>query len=351
MNKRVSFLVIVLGLVVGFSSTSKAGNPSRTGTGAALELLIPVGARGQALGGAFVSGISGVDAIYWNPAGLALASNNVEAMFSHMNYIADIGVNYFALGAKLGDVGSLALSLKSINFGSITQTTNEFPDGGIGTYSPSYVTAAVTYSKGLTDRILAGITVKYVSEQIMRENASGVAFDAGIQYRAEGTGLKIGIVVRNIGTNMQFAGDDLSHVTPVPGSNSSAPSVPLYIQAASFEMPSTVDLGLSYDLRLNDENTFTITGTFRNNNFGSDNYLAGAEYNFNNMLYLRGGWVFSNNASGSGLVSQTEDNIFGPTLGAGIKYNLGGTTLSVDYAYRTTKFFAGNNTISVQVGL
>ncbi len=353
MSKINKVLMMAGILLLCVTQISFAGDPSRTGTAAAPELLIPVGARGTALAGSFISGISGVEAIYWNPAGLSLASQDVEAMFSHMNYIAGIGINYVAVGSKVGSVGSFALSLKSLSFGDILQTTTDYPDGGIGTYSPTYVTAALTYSKALTDRILAGVTVKYVSEQIMRESASGAAFDAGIQYRAEATGLKIGIAVRNIGTNMQFNGDDLSHNGSVPGSNPNAPNnTPLYVEAASFEMPSTVEIGASYDFAFNDENILTVNATFRNNNYGTDNYLAGLEYNFNNMLYLRGGWQFANGANGSGVVSQNDDNIYGPTAGAGFNVNMGGgTTITIDYAYQYTKIFTGTNTFSVRIGL
>lgn len=340
-------------LLLCASQVSFAGDPSRSGTAAGAELLIPVGARGTALAGSFVSGISGVEAIYWNPAGLSLASTNTEAMFSHMNYIAGIGISYVAIGSKFGSIGSFGLSLKSIDFGDITQTTTDNPDGGIGIFSPTYVTAALTYSKALTDRIMAGVTVKYVSESINRENASGAAFDAGIQYVAEGTGLKVGIAVRNIGTNMQFGGDDLSHNGTVPGANPGAPNnTPLYVEAASFEMPSTVEIGLSYDFVFNDENTLTLIGTFRNNNYGTDNYLTGIEYNFSKMVYLRGGWLFANGANGSGVTSQSDDNIYGPSAGAGFHVGLGGgMTIAVDYAYQYTKYFAGTNTFSVSIGL
>ena len=41
----------------------------RRGTDGALELQLPVGARGSALGGSVASDVTGVEGIFWNPAG------------------------------------------------------------------------------------------------------------------------------------------------------------------------------------------------------------------------------------------------------------------------------------------
>ena len=78
-----------------------AGNTNRTGTAGAQELLIPTGADGIALAGSNIAFTSGVDAIFWNPAGLARGSFNTEAFFSHESYLADIGVDYGAVGVNV----------------------------------------------------------------------------------------------------------------------------------------------------------------------------------------------------------------------------------------------------------
>ena len=62
--------VLCLLLVVSVVAVSDAANQSRVGTAGAQELLIPVGARGIAIGGSSMIFANGVDAIYWNPAGL-----------------------------------------------------------------------------------------------------------------------------------------------------------------------------------------------------------------------------------------------------------------------------------------
>jgi hypothetical protein len=38
------------------------------------------------------------------------------------------------------------------------------------------------------------------------------------------------------------------------------------------------------------------------------------------------------------------------TLGAGINYRLGGVSIMLDYAYRSAKFFSGNQVFAVRLG-
>ena len=85
-----SLVVVLFSLVTGLNVIASSGQ--RRGTAGAQELLIPVGSRGTALNGAFTSGIDGIEAIYWNPAGLVISRNKVQAMFSHQNYLLDMAL-------------------------------------------------------------------------------------------------------------------------------------------------------------------------------------------------------------------------------------------------------------------
>ncbi len=164
--------ILIMTLIALAANSLWAGDPARKGTTGAEELLIPVGARGIATGGAMLASLTGLESIYYNPAGLDL-SNNTEAMFSYMNYIADINVSYFAASANLGDLGSVGLSFKTFDFGDIPITTNNFPDGTGSTYSPAFLTVGLTYSKIITDRISVGTNVKLITETIQDTKATG----------------------------------------------------------------------------------------------------------------------------------------------------------------------------------
>ncbi len=345
---RILFVIAIF--LMGIDSAF-AGGGTRTGTGGATELLIPVGTRGIALGGSSVATGMGLDALYWNPAGVAMMNNSVSAEFSHMNYIADIGVEYGAVAVNFHDFGVLSLDIKSLNIGTIDVTTDQQPDGTGQTFSPQFLTAGATYSKLLTDRIAIGITFNYISETLAQVSSSGIAFNAGIQYKNLGdvNGLSFGIVVKNIGPQMKYTGTGLTVQASPNGSNSdpslSFNSPPSFysIDAAAFSLPSQFDIGLGYEPVLNDMNSVKVSAVFENNNYQGDLYNVGLEYGYNKMFFVRGGYSISPK-------SQDPNYIYGFTAGAGIQYNLGGINLRFDYAYRAAKYFTGNNVFSIELG-
>ena len=125
MIKKLTITLTVLLALIALSTDMFAGGGKRNGTAGAQELLIPISARGLAMSGADVSGISGLDAIFYNPAGFGSTAFGTEAMFSYMNYIADIGFSFGGVGVNLGDLGSLGFSIRTLDFGEIPVTTVE----------------------------------------------------------------------------------------------------------------------------------------------------------------------------------------------------------------------------------
>ncbi len=350
MKIAIKILVIAVISFWGFNSAF-AGGGTRNGTGGATELLIPVGASSIALAGANISTVYGIDALYWNPAGVAHMTNSATALFSHMNYIADIGVEYGAVSANFSDFGIVSLSIKSLNVGSIDITTNEQPDGTGQTYTPQFLVAGATYSRELTDRIAIGLTANFISETIDQVSATGVAFNAGLQYLdlADISGLSFGLVVKNIGPQMSFSGPGLL-VQASPSGSTSDPSQPFSrppsyysVNAASFDLPSSFELGFGYTPQLDESNLVHISADYQNNNFSGDVYNVGAEYGYNKTFFVRAGYSLSPK-------NQDPNYIYGISAGAGIAYNLGTIDLHVDYAYRATKYFNGNHIFSIALG-
>mgnify|MGYP003332651294 FL=1 len=352
MNKILNIsLVFILAFLCTLDNNALAGRKDKAGTSAAPQLLIPVGARDLALGGSSLATSYGVESIFWNPAGLSRTDFSSQAMFSHMNYIADIGVEYFAVGSSFGELGTLALSLKSLSIGDIDVTTEDSPDGTGATINPTFVIAGVTFARNLADNISVGITGNLISEQMGRVSSTGIAFNAGIQYHgfANVPGLSLGIAVKNIGPQMQYGGPGLLRTGQIDNVLR-GPS--LYrIDAASYELPSTIEMGLGYTSKFSDQNSITFSSVFQNNNFSADEYKFGAEYNFENTLWLRGGYDLSeSNEDKSILAGDQTSYIYGPTFGFGVKQDLGGLNVSFDYAYRSTTFFDSNNIFSLRLG-
>jgi hypothetical protein len=340
--------LIAFGLLIGLVllSSANAGDVNRTGTAGASELLIPVGARDLSLGGSSVASTNGVDAIYWNPAGLA-STNGVEAMFSHLSYFADIGVVYGAIGVNAGGFGNLGLSIKAISFGDIPVTTEDLSDGTGQMYSPSYLVTGLTYARRLSDRISVGSTVNLINESIMSASATALSFDIGVRYDGIGTpGLNLAVVLKNVGTNIAFNGSGLYRTATV---SSDLRGQQIYsLVGASAELPSQMEFALAYDYKLNEQNQISLFGDFENNNYSVDVWKLGAEFSFERLLFLRGGYTFAPNdpVDAAGAKSYLYDY----TLGAGINYDVGGTNMTVDYAYRHLIRMTSSSVISVKVG-
>jgi hypothetical protein len=340
--------ILCLLLVVFVVASAAAENTSRIGTAGAQELLIPVGARGVAIGGSYMVFASGVEAIYWNPAGLGHLATGVEGMVSSMNYIADINVVYGALGLTVGDFGNIGFSVKSIGFGKIPVTTSTFPDGTGEQFSPTYITVGATYAKALTDRISIGLTVNLVNETILDMTASGIAFNIGIQYQNLAVkGLNLGVAVKNMGTNMKFTGPNLLQTGTV---STGLRGTQFYsVEASSSEMPSSLEIGLAYAYKFDEQNSARLGGLFRNNNYLQDEYNVGVEYGYTDLFFVRGGYTLPGRKTNDPLGQRAY--IYDFSAGAGVHYNAGGVDLTFDYAYRHMKYFDASNVITLKVGI
>lgn len=324
-------IILILILI---ATSIYAGDVARKGTSGAEQLLIPVGARGIATGGAFLANITGLESIFYNPAGLDVYPQT-EVMFSYVSHLADINISYFAIGTSLGDIGSIGLDLKTFEFGDIPVTTENFPDGTGETYSPSFLTLGFTYSKVLTDRISIGTNLKIISENIQNTNATGFALDAGVQYRFS-EALMIGAAVKNIGSEMNYTGQDLSSRTGIPGSIPGSSTGSYEIITEGFQIPSFFQLSMTYALNIDEQNNLLFAGAYTANNSFEDIANLGLEYGFMNNFFVRGGYNF--------LFDNASEYIYGLTFGAGLDYKIGGEVGFVfDYAFRDVKDFPTAN--------
>lgn len=325
------FTALMLGVLIG-------GDDSRLGTTAGTQVNIPVGARNLAMAGADLVFASGVDAVYWNPAAISMITG-ANGSFSHMSYIADINVSHLAVGMPMGKLGNIGLYVKSLGFGDIPITTYEDIEGTGGSFSPTIMTMGITYGKQFTDRINFGITSKLVYESIPRASASAIAFDIGMQYVnfAGVEGLGLALVLKNIGSDMHYTGSGLK--TEAKESNFTE----FFDREASYdELPSSYTMAISYKIG----ESILLATSFVSNNTSYDELNFGGEFDFNDMLYVRGGLT-------TGLVDEVDgDNLlFGPHFGVGLKYDLRGIGLQLDYAYRPAKYFNANHLITIGFAL
>jgi hypothetical protein len=341
--RQLKTIAVTLLLATALLQPALKAQERRVGASSGNQVLIPVGGVGMGMAGAATATLTGVEAMYWNPGAVAY-SRKGELMFSSMNYLADIKISYVAATANLGNAGTVGFAIKSLNFGDILRTTDEDPDGLRGEqWSPNYITASLTYAKAFTDRIAVGATAKLISETILSSSATGLALDFGVQYTTP-FDLKIAVILKNLGNQMRYAGPDLERqIARFPGEGPQN-LLRTEIIASAGELPSSFEIGAAYDFKLDPRNVVTLAGNFRNNNFSEDEYQLGAQYAFQDLLFLRGGMNFD--------ISDHRENVFTNSfaLGVGINYRLGGVGIMLDYAYRSAQFFSGNQVFAVRLG-
>ena len=314
------------------------GDESRIGTSGGNQVLVPVGARGIALAGSERVYSSGLESVYWNPAGLA-RSQSPTVLASSMDLFNDMGVNYFGASGNFDKLGMLGVTVKSIDMGDIPVTTVEDMDGlGGGTFKPTLTTMGVTYANSFSDRSFFGVTGKIVYESIPRATASALALDIGVQYTglAGVEGLGLGLVLSNIGTDMHYEGSGLTG----QGTTEDGISDFLNREASYDKLPSTYNMSLSYSV------AGAILGmTYTSHNFSYDELNLGGEYTLNDMFHLRAGLT-------SPMLEEDSMNdgetLYSMNFGAGLKYSLYGVNLVVDYTMRNqSDTFNTSNVFSV----
>ena len=314
-------LWLVLAAALG-AAPALAGSPERMGTSGADELRMAVGVRSIGLGSANSGAVAGVEALFYNPAGLALAASPTEVMFSHSRMIADMDLNYVAVAQRMGKVGTLGISVKTLGIGDIERTTETAPDGTGEIFSPTFAVIGVSFAREITDRVVFGGTMTYLSERILQESARGIAFDFGFQYDTDYRGLRFGMAMKNVGPAAQYTGSDFERLQQIEGDDPTAANRALSSSSAAFELPTYFQFGLSYPALRGPQGTLTVHGLYTSNSFTVDEGRVGGEYVYRKDYALRAGYKLSTDGN----------DLFGFTYGAGIRVGMGASHLWLDYA-------------------
>ncbi len=343
-----------------------AGNPERAGQAGASQLLINPYARNTGMAGSNQSKIKGIESQFLNVAGTAF-TKKTEINFVRTNWLAGSGINMnaFGLTQHVGETGAVGFGVVALNAGKIDRTTEDSPEGGLGTFNPTFYNINLSYAKGFSDNIYGGINVKVISEQISNVSARGIAFDAGIQYQTgKNDQIHFGISLKNIGPKMQYKGDGLTEQMIVQNSQSGFEyQFTMSNRSASFELPSLINIGGAYDIYLTRDTAgvlkthrVTLAANFTSNSFTYDNYLFGLEYSWKDILFIRGGlytekYIFK---KGNDNLNQQRMTAFtGPTCGATVEIPFGEkkSTFGVDYSYRFTNPFGGVHSFGFRINL
>lgn len=337
-------ILFIFGLLLVFNASMFVQGVTKVGTTAAPFLAIDVGPRATGMGGAYVSVANDATAMYWNPAGIA-RQNHFEAIFCNTRWIADLSYNYAAAVLPLGNVGNIGLHATFLNMDQIERTTVYSPEGTDEFFDAGSYAIGLSYARNLTDLFSIGFNVKFINERIYHCSASGFAADIGAIFDTRFNGIKLGMSISNYGTKMRLDGRDLQvqhdYDASVSGNNA---NLNAKYMTDSFDLPLMFRVGVSMDVLkdlYNSNLILAVDALHPSDDVESIN--LGSEYVLYDLFSLRAGYreLFS------------EDSESGLTFGAGMRYQLKGTTmsLSINYSYVDFGIFNAVHMFSVGMGI
>ena len=332
--------ITVLFLALLLAGSGALYGQERAGTSASPQLLVPVSSQ-YIDGSGAAAGISGIESTLWNPAGLDRGGGDVLAMVSRREHLAGVGVNFLAVGTRFDDLGTFAVHIRNFDIGEIPETTARNPQGTGGTFEPTFITFGVTYGLSMSDQIRVGITTNVTNESFAEISATGVTFDAGVQYSQflGFNGLDLGVSVRNIGTAMTYGGAGLQ--VPASSRGAQRSETPFETVSADAEIPTTVDLSLEYNVWRG----LNVGATYTENTFEPVKAKGQLSYNFRDLLTVRGQWTQILEDQGE-LESPYENR---PSFGGTLNLESAiGLPVSFDYAFVSTQYFDNNHILTLR---
>lgn len=306
-----------------FTKMNYSDNVSNRGTSAAAFLEIGIGAKAEAMGGAFTALSDDASALYWNPAGIS-GMQGISLTANHTEWLADTKFQYVGLVIPMGDYKAIGLSLTMLDYmdKQPVRTINQ-PDGTGEYYDASDMAIALTYGMNITSGFSFGVTGKYIHQGIWHESAQTFAMDLGVLYKTDLKGLSIGASMSNFGGDMRLDGRDLIRPYDEDTKNYSNDKLNVIHKTDEFSLPLQFRFGLAYKHSFEDHNiTFAADLLHPSNNVESMN--VGLEYSFKGIVAIRGGF--------QSLFDPKSEN--GLTLGFGVKNPFSDyLNISFNYAY------------------
>jgi hypothetical protein len=193
------------------------GVQAEPGATTATFLLVPVGGRPVALGGAYTALAEDAYAMHYNPGAMARAPR--EIVFAHNEHLLDMSQEYLAATFPL-NVGVLGASINYFNLGKFDRaiisntaapgTPNSYALSG--RFSASNLAASIGYSRDiLMPGLSGGITAKYIRQDIDNYDGATFAVDMGLYYHKKDHPLSLGFSVLNLGDKLRMRAreDDL----------------------------------------------------------------------------------------------------------------------------------------------
>ncbi|HDS09104.1 MAG TPA: PorV/PorQ family protein, partial [Firmicutes bacterium] len=164
-------------------------------------LKIPVGARVEALGGAYIAVSDDIEGINSNPAGLALEDRFLIGATIGKHYL-ETDYNFFGIMIPTEYIGNISISAVYLNYG----TQEEYDENGslTGEFTCFDTAVTLTLSNTIFSGLYAGVNARYIETKLGDYSGGTFAGDIGILWNPKFyRNMFVGAVIRNFGLSMK----------------------------------------------------------------------------------------------------------------------------------------------------
>ena len=299
----------------------------RTGISGAQFLKIGVGARSVGMGESYVAVANDIEALYWNPAGIALF-DQPAVFFSHTQWVVDLQMEFAGAVYHLDHSNSLGVSLAYLHTEDMDETTALQPFGTGRMFSFGDFMLGLTYARNMTSQFSFGVTVKYMQETLADLNMRTVFFDLGTHYETGWRSTRFAVSVTNFGQDISPSGS-----TIIRDLNNQTNEV---TEFQSFAPPTIFRIGIASEFI--DQENQRLTGSIQLNhpNDNAENINIGMEYLWRGMFAIRSGYK----------TAQAEESF---SAGFGLHFPITMADFRLDYAFTNFGRLGNVNRFAVQL--
>jgi hypothetical protein len=176
-------------------------------------LTLTNSAKIAALGGKNVSLKDGnLNMAYYNPA-LLDSTMDQNLALNYVPYFAKINFGYASYALDVKKIGTFAIGVHYINHGDFIGAMENGEKSG--TFTAAEYSMNLMFSRPIDSSFRWGVTLKPVYSHLEKYASFGLALDAGITYNSADKLTSVGLVVRNVGSQLKTYYADAS-MEPLP---------------------------------------------------------------------------------------------------------------------------------------
>ncbi len=315
MKLRKTLLVLLATAVLSVHVAGPAGAADifeKVGTFGAQFLKIGTSARATAMGSAYTAVGDNAEAVYWNPAGIVSVRGS-ELNLSQTEWPADINLSYAAYVFNPRSIpGTFAVSARALWMDPQVERTAHNPEGTGRLFDSGMATMGLTYARFFTDKFSAGATLHYMHIGLADFSVNSALADVGILYRIGIRGMKIGMSITSLGSEVTF-------------------------DERPARLPTMFKVGFAFEPLRTGNQRLIASSEFQHPVDNAERANFGLEYNMGNKMFLRTGYNLNYDTDGL-------------AAGAGFRVETGKRSwVNVDYSWVDMDALGGVHRVSVSL--